>query len=247
MSDIGVIDVTDFLRQKLAWHQAVIRDPQLTQLAKTIASFLLHDFDWRQNGEAYRSQQGLAQAASCSVRAVQKALSQLAHAGFLHVAVARGRTHTNRYRFVPVKTNAGSCKARRNTNKDSPYHPQKANAAAGQTAEKANGRSAKHERGFAQLLLENPSLPLPPQGADLSDGLALQGERTAFAIPSDIRAFVVAERGEGWTRAWFDQCSWVEASRTLTPIRRIAADTLSRELRSLWNGLHIQIQPPARA
>lgn len=260
----GVIDVTDFLRRKLAWHRHVMCDDQLTELAKTIASLLLHDFDWRQvEGDAYRSQAGLADLASCSVRAVQGSLEQLERRGLLEIITARGRGKTNRYRFLdqrsdasghPEKANAASPQAGEKANAASPQAGEKANAASPLDAENTNAGSEKDERGFAQTLLENPNPLNPPSPATCERRSLDEGERRShvgesepsgfagrwLSVPPEIRQEIAAnpQYGEGWAIAWIDPCVFDPATRQIHARSNFARSRLLEHLRKrlpAWN------------
>ncbi len=212
----GLLDVANFLRDKLAWHQQIVWDPGITMRAKVVAAMLLHDLD-PDRGGAYPSQLTMSRRAGCGVRTIQKALDELCAGGFLEVEVLRGRGRTNLYRALK-KASPGAGYRDKNTSPGSPFAPENPHRAARFEAQKANSGAAKRERGYAQTLIENP---------------IERCARTWFAADWVREAFI-KRLGEPFVGAWLDGSEWDESRSAIIPRTALAYQRLNQEVPIRW-------------
>lgn len=172
----GLVDVAEFLRDKLAWHLQVMCDGRLTSSAKILASLLLHDLNCKYDGFAWRAQSGddgLAARAGVTTRTIQSGVKELCDAGHLERVVARGRGRSNRYRALLKNTKCASGEGAENTKLASGNEAENTKSASGIGLENTKLASEKHEATFAQTLLRNPlNSPLPPKTAEAGASLA---------------------------------------------------------------------------
>lgn len=96
-----VVDVTKWTHERLEWHLRICCDDRLRDRAKLLASLLLHDFDLRKGGCAWRGQEGegslSARAGWKDPKTVALAAQELEAAGYLRIERGRGRGKSNRY------------------------------------------------------------------------------------------------------------------------------------------------------
>lgn len=224
------------MRDKMAWHEQVLVDPDLSPLAKVVAGCILHDLN-ATTGDAWRGQAGIATMLGVTARGVQKALAALAAAGHIEITTAKGRGKTNRYRAVL-----------KNTNGRSSFQPEKTNSRSERRPENTNSRSEKHERGFVQTLEESLNPPLSPQtvGPPGKEGLG-EGETgrvVGFPLtgtdrrppqrpgPSldDIREVLRHRLGPGPFASYVEPAVWRAEDRVLVCPHGFAADRLRQEI-----------------
>lgn len=229
-------DSRDFMRDKLAWHGQVVRDPGLSALAVRVAGIILDDLN-SATGDAWRGQTGIASELSATTRGVQKALAALAAAGHIEITTAKGRGKTNRYRAVLKNTNARSS-----------FQPENTNSRAEKPDENTNSRSEKHEHPFVQTLEESLNPPLSPQtvGPPGKEGLG-EGETgrvVGFPLtgtdrrppprpgPSldDIREVLRHRLGAGPFASYVEPAAWRAEDRVLVCPHGFAADRLRQEI-----------------
>jgi hypothetical protein len=96
---------SDFARRRFDWLDQIVADREITaagfQLAYVISAHIN-----RATGEAFPSQETLADKINITVRGVRNLTDQLAERGHLQVAESRGRGHSIRYRMVVKKQQA---------------------------------------------------------------------------------------------------------------------------------------------
>jgi len=93
-----------FTRRLWGWLQQVLADRKLRPLALHVAVYLCARFN-RETGDAFPSQERIAEALQVSRRGVQGAIRQLAEHGHLQVDVNKGRRHEDKYnrnRYRPL-------------------------------------------------------------------------------------------------------------------------------------------------
>lgn len=213
----------DFMRDKLAWHEQVLTDPELPPLAKVVAGCILHDLN-ATTGDAWRGQTGIATMLGVTARGVQKALAALAAAGHIEIITAKGRGKTNRYRAVL-----------KNTNGRSSFPPENTNTGASNGTENTNAGSEKHERGFVQTLEESliPPLTPPTPGSAVID--FPRPATVRHPPPGEVREAVRHLIGEAAFASYVAPSAWRDGEPVIVCRWRIAADRL-RELIG-WRGL----------
>ncbi|WP_293678307.1 hypothetical protein [uncultured Phenylobacterium sp.] len=100
-----VVDVTRWTSQRLDWHLQICSDPTLPGRAKLLASLLLHDFDLRRGGFAWRAQWSsddgedtLSKRAGWKTKTtVQLAAKELEAASYIRIKRGQGRGRSNHY------------------------------------------------------------------------------------------------------------------------------------------------------
>lgn len=93
------LELHDYMRSKLAWQEAAIRDQSLSPVARLIACQLMHDLHSERRG-AWRSQESLAALIGVDVRTIRRGLAALAAKGYLKTTISRGRGHANFYEAI---------------------------------------------------------------------------------------------------------------------------------------------------
>lgn len=93
------LELHDYMRSKLAWQEAAIRDQSLSPVTRLIACQLMHDLHSERRG-AWRSQDSIAALIGVDVRTVRRALASLVASGYLKATISRGRGHANFYEAV---------------------------------------------------------------------------------------------------------------------------------------------------
>lgn len=72
--------------------------------------------------------------------------------------------------------------------------------------------------------------------------------KPVFAGPAELRARIVATRGEAWVRSWIDPCGWADAASQIIPRTAFAGERIEQELgRRLLREWGVSIgSPPPR-
>lgn len=90
-----IVDASRWTHERLNWHLRACCDSRLRDRAKLLASLLLHDFDLRRGGCAWRGQsgeKGLAERAGWKdAKTVQLAAQELEAAGYIRIERGKGR------------------------------------------------------------------------------------------------------------------------------------------------------------
>lgn len=151
-----VVDLTKWTHERLDWHLRICCDPNLRDRAKLLASLLLHDFDLRKGGCAWRGQNGensLSERAGWKEpRTVQLAAQELEAAGYLRIERGRGRGRSNHYWpvFEAEKAHGDEPFSAEKAHVDEPFEgPEKAHEDEPFSAEKAHPDPLKGVRTYA--------------------------------------------------------------------------------------------------
>lgn len=222
-----LLDPENFVSAKFAWHQCIVRDPDLSLQAKAVAGFVLHDLNARE-GYAWRGQEGMAEALGIGVRQLRRLMNDLSRAGYLQIEVRRGRGRTNICRAtLPLER---------------PSEPKKRSPAAAEPAEKRTEMSMQRGRNRTGLskkpdvdgrrYLEDSidKIARARRSVEPSKGLPPPFER------SDIRLLVRHLGGEAAAVSYLDgsrwddreQCIVCRTETSFTRLTSIAGDALSR-------------------
>jgi hypothetical protein len=232
-----LLDVHNFIAEKLRWQQQVLHDPRLSPTAKVIGCQLMHDLNVSKRG-AWRSQADCAKLLNINVRTVRRCMAELVAGGHLLTTPSAGRGHAILYEAL---LKAGIMPA---------IPDEKAgNLSAFSATEKRANRARKADTGARPFLYETITPPSPPIAGDSGDAAGLAGTaRTACAVPDDIRRMAADAPGlgEAWARTWLDTAGWDPDTRTLTPLGATARQRihwcLGRELAAAGVSL---AEPPA--
>lgn len=180
------LDVHNFMASKLAWQEAIIKDKDLSPVARLIACQMMHDLH-SERRRAWRSQEAIAALIGVDVRTVRRALAALVAAGYLKTTVSHGRGHANLYEALFQRVNLPE----ENRTQVSSYRP-----------ENRTLLSEKPDTAAPPYLEINPITPLTPQEAVTGDDSAspsdpLEAQWAAFEAAYPLNHATSA----GWRRA----------------------------------------------
>ncbi|MBX9706808.1 MAG: helix-turn-helix domain-containing protein [Caulobacteraceae bacterium] len=211
---------TAWQASKFKWHETVVQDTSLTNLAVRVAGLLLHDFNF-ERGFAWRSQSSIAETLKIEVRSVRRAIAELVKAGHLSVKVSRGRGHSNECSFVAPKE--ASEPGSRAPEKRTPESGVPVLAA----SEKRTMASVKADSGVPPYLEETSNPPYPPkreakrgQAKSPTSGLV---RNAPLFLDRKVRQTFASAYGEPAAVSWLDPCRWDSVNRlvvTDSPTKR---------------------------
>ncbi len=208
-----LLDVHDFVGDKLAWQHRALTHPDLSVTAKAVASLMMHDLNVTQGG-AWRGQEGIAQLIGVCARQVRRALAELKAAGFLQIEVGKGRGRTNIYRALMPEADGepGSLHAENRTQASS-QSPQNRTQASSQNREKRTREARKQDTHVLQSLEKPFTPPYPP--AHHRSATNPKREITAVFLDRQVRDLVVSIGGEAAAVSYLDQARWDAAKRAV--------------------------------
>lgn len=91
-----LLDVHNFVADKLRWQAQVLLDGRLTANARMVGALIAHDLNV-ERGAAWRAQENMALALQVSLSSVRRGISELAKLGHLAVRKSCGRGKTQHY------------------------------------------------------------------------------------------------------------------------------------------------------
>lgn len=193
------LDPDAFVAGKLAWHERLTKDPSLSLPAKAVAGLILHDLNASEGG-AWRGQTSMAAVLGVSDRQLRRLLNELQQAGYLTVAVRRGRGRTN-ICVAALPGDAQDANEKRSSAADLPS--EKRTLTSAQPPENRTSASQKADADVRQYHYE------PIRRSSAASGGASGGpsSRATFANP-EIRNWVVALAGEGAAKSYLDPSTW---------------------------------------
>lgn len=193
------LDPGAFVAGKLAWHERLTKDPGLSLPAKAVAGLILHDLNASEGG-AWRGQTSMAAVLGVSDRQLRRLLNELQQAGYLTVAVRRGRGRTN-ICVAALPGDAQDANEKRSSAADLPS--EKRTLTSAQPPENRTSASQKADGDVRQYHYE------PIRRSSAASGGAFGGpsSRATFANP-EIRNWVVALAGEGAAKSYLDPSTW---------------------------------------
>jgi hypothetical protein len=177
-------------RDHLRWLRQVAHDAAVTPFAVRIAVGLTHYFN-RSTGEAFMSQETLADDLSASIDGVRKAVAQLEDRGHLVVRRGLGRSVVNRYWPVLKTQTASGDKRRENPDRQRGFEPEKTPTA---VRENPDGHLKKPPTARPVEPLEDKPPEEPPE--------SLTSE-LPFQLPQPVKAKTATNRER--YKADFDQ------------------------------------------
>ncbi|WP_299176948.1 helix-turn-helix domain-containing protein [uncultured Brevundimonas sp.] len=210
-----LLDLQDFVRDKLAWQHRALTDPALSVSAKTVAALMMHDLNVSQGG-AWRAQDGIAALIGLSVRQVRRSLAELKAAGYLQIDVGKGRSRTNVYRaMMPDIGSEPGSPAPENRTLASSQTEQKRTPVSPENPENRTSATGKQDMGVRQYLEESITPPYPPRperqrqrSADPSKAMIRSGP---VFLDRRVRQAFVAIHGEPAAISWLDPQRWEQA------------------------------------
>ncbi|KQY66788.1 MULTISPECIES: helix-turn-helix domain-containing protein [unclassified Brevundimonas] len=91
-----LLDVHNFVGDKLRWQTQVLLDVALSASARTVGCLIAHDLNV-ERGAAWRAQENMAVALGLSLSTIRRGIGELRRAGHLSVRRSRGRGRTQNY------------------------------------------------------------------------------------------------------------------------------------------------------
>jgi hypothetical protein len=91
-----LLDVHNFVGDKMRWQQQVLIDTGLSLSAKVVGCLIAHDLNV-ERGAAWRAQENMALALGVSLSTVRRGIAELAGLGYLAIRRSRGRGKTQQY------------------------------------------------------------------------------------------------------------------------------------------------------
>ena len=235
-----LLDLQNFVAEKLAWHQSIASDPTISLSAKAVAGFILHDLNVSQGG-AWRGQASMAAGLGVSERQLRRLLDELEAASYLQVEVRKGRGRTNIYRATVPDHQVDTPQKRTSTTDQA---TENRTQVATETQKKRTSATRKPDIGVRQFLYD-PIRRFPPLESRRPSG----GEGTLARVgpfaQSDIREAVIRIAGEGATVSYLDPAAWDADSNRIvctssTGFARLL-DLVGRPLAA--KGVSIALQP----
>lgn len=209
-----LLDVHNFVADKLAWHSRLMSDAALSLAAKGAGSLMLHDLNASQGG-AWRGQESMAEKLGISSRQVRRALAELKAASYLEVDVGKGRGRTNVYRAtIPSHENEPGTTPKNGTQVSAESSKNRTQVSA---VEKENRTLAaeKQDTGVRQFLDDTITSPLPPRrrrSAGAGHDQAPAPPQSTFREAA-IRARLTLQFGEPFVRSYLDPAAWEPTTR----------------------------------
>ena len=193
------LDPDAFVAGKLAWHERLTKDPGLSLPAKAVAGLILHDLNASEGG-AWRGQTSMAAVLGVSDRQLRRLLNELQQAGYLTVAVRRGRGRT-KICVAALPGDAQDANEKRSSAAD--LTSEKRTLMSAQPPENRTSASQKADADVRQYHYESIRRSSAASGG-ASGG---PSSRATFANP-EIRNWVVALAGEGAAKSYLDPSTW---------------------------------------
>lgn len=91
-----LLDTSNWIGERLAWHEDVLLDGTLSANARMLAGWLMHELDLDKGG-CWRAQEGIAIGLGVHIATVRRGLAELVRAGHLKTRTAKGRGKTQLY------------------------------------------------------------------------------------------------------------------------------------------------------
>lgn len=257
-----LLDVHNFVGDKLRWQTQVLLDGALSASARVVGCLIAHDLNV-ERGAAWRAQENMAIALGVSLSTVRRGIAELAARNHLSVRRSKGRGRTQNYvamildaaeahdsidqailarkastagaleKVAPVTLDAAEKVAPVNV-----VGAERVSPVTGGDIEKVSPVTEKGGAGERQYLEESITSPLPPSRANRVRSSWGEPVRTAAPFPCrQVRDAVIRRLGEAGARSWLDPHGWDRERRTIVTSRQIAADKLrsdcGRDLRAL--------------
>lgn len=260
-----LLDVHNFVGDKLRWQAQVLLDVRLSASARLVGCLIAHDLNV-DRGAAWRAQENMAIALGVHLSTIRRGVAELAGAGHLAVRRSFGRGRTQNYvamlldaaeahdsidqaiqarkslgtadleKVAPVNIEASEKVAP--VNSQAPEKVAPVNSQASEKVAPVNGKGGASER---QYLYEPSTPPLPPTRANRvreSWGSAI----TVAPFPaSDVRGAVALRLGEKGAQSWLDPAAWDRESRTIVTKLRVQAEKLQADCGFELSGLGVNV------
>lgn len=242
-----LLDVHNFVADKLRWQQQVVIDGGLSTSARLIGCLIAHDLNV-ERGAAWRAQDNMAIALGLSTRTVKRGIAELVALGHLAVRRSRGRGKTQNYSALLIdaaedhdsidKVIAARKQATKKVTAVSPDPEEKGSGVSPHGAEKVTPLTGKGDTRVPQSLDEPFNPPSPPSRANrVRSSWGDPVFKTSPFPDASVRAAIAGRLGEMGAVSWLDPAAWDGEGRVIVHCRAIAVEKLrsecGRELRGL--------------
>jgi hypothetical protein len=208
------LDLDNFVADKLAWHQQVATDPNLSLSAKAVAGLILHDLN-ADRGGAWRGQDSMASKLGVSVRHLRRLLKELEEASYLEVEVRSGCGRTNICRATrPVISQTLSDKQDTFGDVEVVCQQPHRTPVTAQTSRKRTMASSNPDTGVRQSLYEPIRFRRTPPSR--ARPISTRRSPTSRFAAAEIRSVVVRLAGEDAAVSYLDPTIWDADSNTIT-------------------------------
>ena len=239
-----LLDVHNFVADKLRWQLQVLLDASLSANARMVGSLIAHDLNV-ERGAAWRAQENMAIALGVHLSSIRRGVAELAKSGHLSIRRSRGRGRSQHYAALildAAEAHDGidrAIAARRaqasdqSSEKVSPANiddAEKVSPANIDTAEKVSPATEKGIAGEHQYLEEPFIPPSPPSRTNRVRAAWGEPPKPAGQFPSKaVRIAVVGRLGEGGAVSWLDAQAWDADAKTIVTRLGIQAEKLRSE------------------
>lgn len=261
-----LLDVHNFVADKLRWQAQVLLDVGLSASAKTVGCLIAHDLNV-DKGAAWRAQENMAIALGVSLSTVRRGIAELHTLGHLHVRRSCGRGRTQNYaaliidgaeahdsidRAIAARKAASSEAAEKvapvtldGSEKVAPVTsdgPEKVSPVTCGDAEKVSPVTGKGGASERQSLEEPFTPPNPPSRANRVRRDWGEPVRSFAPFPCRaVREAVAGRLGEEGAVSYIDPAAWDGDSRTIVALTSYALDKLQRECGRELKGLGVTV------
>ncbi len=245
-----LLDVHNFVGDKLRWQTQVLLDVALSPSAKNVGCLIMHDLNV-ERGAAWRAQENMAVALGLSTRSVKRAIAELAGRGHLAVRANRGRGRTQQYlamlldaaedhdgidRVIATRKAAGQLRsgdAESGAQKVTPVAlegPEKVTPVSPEPSEKVTSMARKGVTGVPQYLEDSSNPPFPPTRTNRVRSAWGEPPKVIAPFPEQaVRVAIAGRLGEDGAASWLDPQAWDRDSQTIVTKLGIQAEKLQRE------------------
>jgi len=225
-----LLDVHNFVADKLRWQLQVLLDSSLTANARMVGSLIAHDLNV-ERGAAWRAQENMALALGVHLSSIRRGVAELAGKGHLSIRRSRGRGRSQQYAALILDGAEAhdsidrAIAARREAvpghhpEKVSPANidaPEKVSPANVDDPEKVSPATQKGITGERQYLEEPLNPPSPPPRANRVRLGWGEPPKPVGQFPSKaVRSVVVNRLGEAGAVSWLDTQAWDGEAKTI--------------------------------
>lgn len=244
-----LLDVHNFVAEKLKWQEQVLHDHSISATAKVVGCQLMHDLNVGKRG-AWRSQPEISALLGIHLRTVRRCMAELVQAGHLVTTPSRGRGHAILYEALICPSEPASkegntppidAEHRENTSKE-----KGGKSRTGSEQKGANG-ARKSARNAPPLLDEPINPPLSPP-TPIRPRAATPPSQTARAVPPSARGtgfavpqFVRSRFPPDFVASYLDGAAWRASDRAIVCRGQTAFTRINRDNRALLKELGVVV------
>lgn len=261
-----LLDVHNFVGDKMRWQQQVLVDAGLSASAKVVGCLIAHDLNV-ERGSAWRAQENMALALGVSLSTVRRGIAELASLGHLAVRRSRGRGKTQHYAAMLIDGAEAhdsidkAIQARRDAAAGDPEKvapvtldgaekvapvngeaSQKVSPLNSGDAEKVSPVTGKGGAGERQTLEDSITPPFPPSRANRVRSAWGEPPKEVAPFPAKaVRAAIAGRLGEEGAVSWLDPQAWDRDDQTIVTRLGLQAEKLQRECGRELRGLGVKV------